>query len=79
MSQKSVRPMAFREIGLIMEISVIPVSLVLFYNHSLVAQECSDLHSLVVSQFYTLPSIALFQSFEKAVIAVDITALKSSV
>ena len=70
---------SFTALTLIMEISVIPVFLALFHDHPLVAQECSHLHSLVVSQFYTLPSIALFQSFEKAVIAVDITALKSSV
>ena len=79
MSQKNVRPMAFCEIGSIMEIPVEPVFLALFYNHTLVAQECSHLHSLVVSQFYALPSVALFQPFEKVVIAVDITTFKSSV
>ena len=79
MSQKNVTPMAFNAIVSIMEISVIPVFLALFYNHTLVAQECSNFYSLVVSQFYALPSVALFQLFEQVVIAVDITALKSSV
>ena len=71
--------MAFCEIGSIMEILVEAVFLALFYNHPLVAQECSYFHCLVVSQFYTLPSVALFQPFEKVVIAVDITVLKSGV
>ena len=75
----NVTPMAFCDIGSIMEITVEPVFLALFHNHSLVAQECSDLYSLVVSQFYALPSVAIFQPFEKVVIAVDITALKSGV
>ena len=75
----NVTPMEFYGIGSIMEISVEPVFLALFYNHSLVAQECSDFYSLVVSQFYSLPSVALFQPFEKVVIAVDITAFKSGV
>ncbi len=75
----NVTPMEFNAIGSIMEISVIPVFLALFYNHTLVAQECSHLHCLVVSQFYTLPSVALFQPFEQVVIAVDITTFKSSV
>ena len=79
MSQKNVRLMAFCGIGLIMEIPIEPVFLALFYNHSLVAQECSDFYSLVVSQFYSLPSVALFQPFEKVVVAVDITVLKSGV
>ena len=79
MSQKNVTPMAFNAIVSIMEISVIPVFLALFYNHTLVAQECSNFYSLVVSQFYALPSVALFQLFEQVVIAVDITALKSGV
>ena len=79
MSQKNVRPMAFCDIGLIMEISVIPVFLALFHNHSLVAQECSHLHSFVMPQFHSLPSVALFQPFEKVVIAVDIIAFKSGV
>lgn len=75
----NVTPMAFCDIGSIMEIPVEPVFLALFHNHPLVAQECSDLHSLVVSQFYALPSIAIFQLFEQVVIAVDITALKCGV
>ena len=79
MSQKNVTPMALNTILSIMEISVEAVFLALFHNHPLVAQECSHLHSLVVSQFYSLPSVALFQPFEKVVIAVDITALKSGV
>ena len=62
-----------------MEIPVEPVFLALFYNHSLVAQKCSDFYRLVVPQSYSLPSVAFFQSFEKVIIAVDITALKSSV
>ena len=75
----NVTSMEFFGIVSIMEIPAEPVFLALFHNHSLVAQKCSDLHSLVVSQFYSLPSIALFQPFEQVVIAVDITALKSSV
>ena len=71
--------MVFCDIGSIMEIPVIPVFLALFHNHPFVAQECSYLHSLVVSQFYALPSVALFQPFEKVVISVDITAFKSGV
>ena len=79
MSQKNVRPMAFCEIGSIMKIPVESVFLALFYNHSLIAQECSYLHSLVVSQFYALSSVAIFQPFEQVVVAIDITALKSGV
>lgn len=79
MSQKNVTSMELNDIGLIMEIPVEPVFLALFDNHSLVAQECSDFYSLVVSQFYSLPSVALFQSFKKVVIAVDITTLKSGI
>ena len=71
--------MEFCGIGSIMEIPIEPIFLALFYNHTLVAQECSNLHSLVVSQFYTLPSIALLQPFEKVVITVDITVFKGSV
>lgn len=76
---ENVTPMEFYAIGSIMEISVIPVFLAFFNNHALVAQECSHLHSLVMSQFYALPSVAIFQPFEKVVIAVDITTLKSGV
>lgn len=79
MSQRNVSPMEFNAIGSIMEIPVEPVFLALFHNHPLVAQECSDLHSLVMPQFYSLSSVALFQPFEKVVIAVNITTLKSSV
>lgn len=75
----NVTPIELSGIGLIMEIPVEPVFLAFFYNHTLVVQECSYLHSLVVSQFYALPSVALFQPFEQVVIAVDITVLKSGV
>ena len=75
MSQKNVTPM----VGSIMEIPVELVFLALFNNHPLVAQECSELNCLIMSQFYSLSSVALFQPFEKVVVAVDITALKSGV
>lgn len=75
----NVTPIEFNGIGLIMEIPVEAVFLALFYNHSLVAQKCSDFYRLVVSQFYSLPSVAIFQPFEQVVIAVDITVLKSGV
>ena len=71
--------MAFCGIGSIMEISVEPVFLALFYNHTHVAQECSELNCLIMSQFYSLSSVAIFQPFEQVVIAVDITVLKSGV
>ena len=79
MSHKNITPMEFCDIGSIMEIPVEPVFFAFFHNHPLVAQECSELNGLVVSQFYALPSVALFQPFEKVVIAVDITILKSGV
>ena len=79
MSQKNVRPMAFCGIGLIMEIPIEPVFLAFFDDHPFVAQECCELYGFVVPQFYSLPSVALFQPFEKVVIAIDITAFKSDV
>ena len=76
---ENVTLMELNGIGSIMKIPVEAVFLALFYNHSLVAQECCKFYRLVVSQFYSLPSVALFQPFEKVVITVDITVLKSSV
>ena len=71
--------MEFYAIGSIMEIPVEPVFLALFHNHPFVAQECCELHGFVVPQFYTLPSVALFQPFKVAVIAADIAVLKCGV
>lgn len=71
--------MELNDIGSIMEIPVEPVFLAIFHNHALVAQECSHLYRLVVSQFYALPSVALFQPFKVAVIAADFAALKCGV
>ena len=79
MLQKNVTPMEFYAIGSIMEIPVEPVFLALFHNHPFVAQECCELHGFVVPQFYTLPSVALFQPFKVAVIAADIAVLKCGV
>lgn len=79
MSQKNVTQMGLNAIGSIMEIPIEYVFLAFFHNHSFVTQECSELHSLVVSQFYALPSVALFQPFKVAVIAADFAALKCGV
>ena len=79
MSQKNVTQMGLNAIGSVIEIPVEPVFLALFHDHPFVAQECCELYGFVVPQFYSLPSVALFQPFEKVVIAVDITTFKSSV
>ena len=71
--------MEFNGIGSIMEIPVEPVFLAFFHNHPLVAQECSEFHCLVVSQFYSLPSVTFFQPFKVAVVAADIAVLKCGV
>ena len=79
MSQKNVTPMGLNAIGSVIEIAVEFVFFPFFYDHPFVAQECCELYGFVVPQFYSLPSVALFQPFEKVVIAVDITAFKSGV
>ena len=79
MSQKNVTQMGLNAIGSIMEIPVEAVFLAFFDDHPFVAQECCELYGFVVPQFYSLPSVALFQPFEKVVIAIDITAFKSDV
>ena len=79
MSQKNVTQMGLNAIGSIMEIPVEPVFFALFHDHPLVAQECCEFYRLVMSQFYSLPPVALFQLFNQVVIAVDIAALKSRV
>ena len=76
---ENVTLMELSGIDLIMEIPVEPVFLAFFDDHPFVAQECCELYGFVVPQFYSLPSVALFQPFEKVVIAVDITAFKSDV
>ena len=65
--------------GSVIKIAVELVFLAFFDDHPFVAQECCELYGFVVPQFYSLPSVALFQPFEKVVIAVDITAFKSDV
>ena len=79
MSQKNVTQMGLNAIGSIMEIPVEAVFLAFFDDHPFVAQECCELHGFVMPQFYSLPSVALFQPFKKVVIAVDITSFKSGV
>ena len=79
MSQKNVTPMGLNANGSVIEITVESVFLAFFYDHPLVAQECCAFYGFVVPQFYSLPSVALFQLFKQVVIAVDIAALKSSV
>ena len=79
MSQKNVTPMRLNANGSVIEISVEFVFFPFFDDYPFVAQECSELHSLVVPQFYSLPSVALFQPLKVAVIAVDITVFKSGV
>ena len=79
MSQKNVTQMGLNAIGSVIEISVEFVFFPFFDDHPFVAQECCELYGFVVPQFYSLPSVALFQPFEIVVIAVDIAALKSSV
>lgn len=79
MSQKNVTPMGLNAIGSVIEITVEFVFFPFFDDHSFVAQECCELYGFVVPQFYSLPSVALFQLFNQVVIAVDIAALKSSV
>ena len=71
--------MDFNAIGSIIEISVEFVFLALFHNHPFVAQECCELYGFVVPQFYSLPSVALFQPFKVAVIAADIAVFKCGV
>ena len=56
----NVTPMDLNGIGSIMEIPVEAVFLAFFYGHPFVAQECCEFHCLVVSQFYSLPSVAFF-------------------
>ena len=79
MSQKNVTPMRLNANGSVIEISVEFVFFPFFDDHPFVAQECCELYGFVVPQFYSLPSVTLFQPFEKVVIAVDITAFKSDV
>ena len=79
MSQKNVTPMGLNAIGSVIEITVECVFFPFFDDHPFVAQECCELYGFVVPQFYSLPSVALFQLFNQVVIAVDIAALKSSV
>ena len=79
MSQKNVTPMGLNDIGSVIEITVEFVFFPFFDDHPFVAQECCELYGFVVPQFYSLPSVALFQLFNQVVIAVDIAALKSSV
>ena len=79
MSQKNVTPMGLNAIGSVIEITVEFVFFPFFDDHPFVAQECCELYGFVVPQFYSLPSLALFQLFNQVVIAVDIAALKSSV
>ena len=79
MSQKNVTPMGLNAIGSVVEITVEFVFFPFFDDHPFVAQECCELYGFVVPQFYSLPSVALFQLFNQVVIAVDIAALKSSV
>ena len=79
MSQKNVTPMGLNAIGSVIETTVEFVFFPFFDDHPFVAQECCELYGFVVPQFYSLPSVALFQLFNQVVIAVDIAALKSSV
>ena len=79
MSQKNVTPMGLNANGSVIEISVEFVFFPFFDNHPFVAQECCELYGFVVPQFYSLPSVALFQPFKVAVIAADIAVLKSGV
>ena len=79
MSQKNVTPMGLNAIGSVIEITVEFVFFPFFDDHPFVAQECCELYGFVMPQFYSLPSVALFQLFNQVVIAVDIAALKSSV
>ena len=76
---ENVATMAFCGIGSIMEIPVELVFLAFFDNHPLVAQECCELYGFVMPQFYSLPSVALFQPFKVAVIAADIAVFKCGV
>ena len=34
-----------------------------FYNHSFVAEQCCYFYRLVITEFYTLQSVTLFQAF----------------
>ena len=79
MSQKNVTQMGLNAIGSVIEIPVEPVFFALFHDHPFVAQECCELYGFVVPQFYSLPSVALFQPFKVAVIAADIVVLKCGV
>ena len=79
MSQKNVTQMGLNAIGSIMEIPVEAVFLAFFDDHPFVAQECCELYGFVVPQFYSLPSVALFQPFKVAVIAADIAVFKCGV
>ena len=79
MSQKNVTLMGLNANGSVIKIAVELVFFALFDDHPFVAQECCELHGFVMPQFYSLPSVALFQPFKKVVIAVDITSFKSGV
>ena len=79
MSQKNVIPMGLNAIGSVIEITVEFVFFPFFDDHPFVAQECCELYGFVVPQFYSLPSVALFQPFKVAVIAADIAVFKCGV
>ena len=79
MSQKNVTLMGLNANGSVIKIAVELVFLAFFDNHPFVAQECCELHCLVVSQFYSLPSVTFFQPFKVAVVAADIAVLKCGV
>ena len=72
MSQKNVTPMGLNAIGSVIEITVEFVFFPFFDDRPFVAQECCELYGFVVPQFYSLPSVALFQLFNQVVIALSL-------
>ena len=50
-----------------------------FYNHSFVAEQCCDLYRLVITEFYTLQSVTLFQAFYIIIVIADVAIGKNGI
>ena len=49
-----------------------------FYNHLFVAEQCCDLYRLVITEFYTLQSVTLFQAFYIIIVIADVALAKTA-
>ena len=50
-----------------------------FYNHLFVAEQCCDLYRLVITEFYTLQSVTLFQAFYIIIVIADVAIGKNGI